>query len=114
VRTGGNGTPATAPPTTATRAPGVSVELAATAEVWVCVLNAGGRHLVDGLILESGATEGPFRSDSFTLSFGNGEVSMRIDGKQTDIPVTSSPIGYAIDSSGELTELSETERPTCT
>ncbi len=94
--------------------PGISVRLAATAEVWVCVLDAGGRRLVDGAILESGATEGPFRSGSFTVSFGNGEVSMRIDGKQADIPATSSPIGYAIDSQGQLTELSESERPTCT
>jgi Helix-turn-helix domain len=92
---------------------GVSVRLAASAEVWVCMLDAGGRHLVNGQILEAGAEEGPFRSGSFTVSFGNGEVSMLIDGKQAEIPATSSPIGYAIDSSGELTELSEAERPTC-
>lgn len=106
------GAPAKAP-VSPTR-PGVSVRLAATAEVWVCMLDAGGRQLVDGQILESGATEGPFHSGSFTVSFGNGEVSMRIDGRQADIPETSSPIGYAIDSGGRLTELSETERPTCT
>jgi hypothetical protein len=92
---------------------GVSVRLAASAEVWVCVLDADGRRLVNGQILEAGGEEGPFHSGSFTVSFGNGEVSMLIDGKQADIPATSSPIGYAIDSAGELTELSETERPTC-
>lgn len=94
--------------------PGVSMRLAASAEVWVCVLDAEGQQLVDGQILEAGAAEGPFRSGSFTVSFGNGEVSMMIDGKEAEIPATSSPIGYAIDSSGQLTELSETERPTCT
>ncbi len=93
---------------------GVSVRLAASAEVWVCVLDAKGQHLVDGQILEAGAAEGPFRSGSFTVSFGNGEVLMMIDGKEAEIPATSSPIGYAIDSSGQLTELSEAERPTCT
>ena len=92
---------------------GVAVRLTATAEVWVCVLGAGGRHLVDGQILEEGAEEGPFRSGSFTVSFGNGEISMLIDGTQADIPATSSPVGYAIDASGELTELPEGERPTC-
>lgn len=92
---------------------GVSVRLAANAEVWVCVLDAHGRHLVNGQILEAGAEEGPFHSGSFSVSFGNGEVSMLIDGKQAEIPTTSSPIGYAIDAAGELTELSETERPTC-
>jgi cytoskeleton protein RodZ len=93
---------------------GVSVLLAASAEVWVCVLDAKGDALVDGQILEAGAEEGPFHSGSFTVSFGNGEVSMRIDGREADIPATSSPIGYSIDSSGALTQLGEAERPTCT
>ena len=39
---------------------------------------------------------------------------MLIDGKQAEIPPTSSPIGYSIDSAGGLTELDEAERPTCT
>lgn len=93
---------------------GVSVRLAASAEVWVCILDAQGKPLVNGQILETGAEEGPFRSGSFTVSFGNGEVSMLIDGREAEIPTTSSPIGYSIDSSGGLTELAETERPTCT
>jgi cytoskeleton protein RodZ len=93
---------------------GVSVRLSANAEVWVCMLGARGEHLVDGQILEAGAEEGPFRSGSFTVSFGNGEVSMQIDGKEAEIPVTSSPVGYSIDASGALFELDEAERPTCT
>jgi cytoskeleton protein RodZ len=94
--------------------PGVSVRLAANAEVWVCLLDAGGKALVNGQILLAGAEEGPFRSGSFTLSFGNGEVSMWIDGQQASIPETSSPVGYEIDEDGQLTPLPELERPTCT
>jgi hypothetical protein len=93
---------------------GVSIRLTASAEVWVCVLGARGQPLVDGQILEPGAKEGPFRSGSFTVSFGNGEVSMLIDGREAEIPATSSPIGYSIDSTGTLTELGESARPTCT
>lgn len=92
---------------------GVTVELMASAEVWACLLNAKGKALVDGLILEVGAEEGPFHSSSFTVSFGNGEVKMLIDGRETEIPATSSPVGYAIDSTGKLTKLGEAERPTC-
>jgi hypothetical protein len=99
---------------TARERAGVSVHLAANAEVWVCLLDSGGRPLVDGQILEAGAEEGPFRSGSFTLSFGNGEVSMRIDGREESIPASASPVGYSVDSSGTLRELSESERPTCT
>lgn len=102
-----------AKPPTAPVKTGVTIELAASAEVWACLLNAKGKALVDGLILEAGAEEGPFHSGSFTVSFGNGEVKMLIDGREAGIPATSSPVGYAIDSAGKLTKLSEAERPTC-
>jgi cytoskeleton protein RodZ len=94
--------------------PGLSLSLTATAEVWVCLLDAGGEPLVDGQILASGAEAGPFRSGSFTVSLGNGEVSMTVNGQQASIPATPSPIGYAIGARGGLRELSEGERPTCT
>jgi len=93
---------------------GVSLQLVASAEVWVCLLDARDQPLVDGQILEAGAKAGPFRSGSFTVSLGNGEVSMMVDGSEAEIPATSSPIGYSIGLGGNLTELSETERPTCT
>jgi transcriptional regulator with XRE-family HTH domain len=101
------------PPRPQPGAKGVSVRLLATAEVWVCLLSAGGRHLVDGLILEAGAEAGPFRSGSFTVSLGNGEVSMLVDGQEAEIPATPSPIGYSIDAAGQLARLAEAERPTC-
>lgn len=93
--------------------PGVALELIATAEVWVCLLDSQGRPLVNGVILPAGAEEGPFRSGSFTVSLGNGEVSMTIDGQEAAIPETASPIGYAIDGDGTPEPLLEGERPTC-
>ena len=105
--------PVEVPPPAEAPQPGLSLELAATAEVWVCVLNGQGEPLIDGQILTEGAEEGPFSSGSFTVSYGNGEVSMRIDGKEAEIPVTSSPIGYAIGEGGELEPLNDGERPTC-
>jgi hypothetical protein len=92
----------------------MELSLTTTAELWVCLLGEDGKPLVDGLVLPPGAEEGPFRSGSFTVSFGNGEVSMLIDGREAQIPATSSPIGYLIDSSGGLTQLDEAERPSCT
>jgi cytoskeleton protein RodZ len=93
---------------------GMSLSLATDAEVWVCLLAADGRPLVNGQILPAGAEKGPFRSGSFTVSFGNGEVSMTIDGREAEIPATPSPIGYAVGAGGALKPLSEAERPTCT
>ena len=97
----------------AERREGVVLSLATKAEVWVCVLDAKGRPLVEGEVLQGGVEEGPFRSGSFTVAFGNGEVAMQVDGRQADIPESSSPLGYAIDSRGGLRSLSEAERPTC-
>jgi len=94
-------------------ASGVSAQLAALAEVWVCLEDANGTPLIDGQILEAGAEEGPFRSSGFSVSFGNGEVTLRINGSAADIPSTSSPIGYKIGPEGTLTQLDEAERPTC-
>jgi cytoskeleton protein RodZ len=94
--------------------PSLSLQLTATDEVWVCLLNGGGEALVGGQILGPGAEAGPFRSGSFTVSLGNGEVSMTVNGQQASIPATPSPIGYAIGADGALRELSEGERPTCT
>jgi hypothetical protein len=111
--TGGAGEHAKRVPATEPHASGMSLRLTAQAEVWICLLAASGKHLINGQVLEAGVEEGPFNSGSFTVSFGNGEVSMLIDDKEAEIPATSSPIGYSIDSSGTLTQLSEAERPTC-
>jgi hypothetical protein len=97
----------------ATSKPGVAVRLRATAEVWVCLLDAQQEPLVDGQILEEGAEAGPFRSKGFELALGNGSVTMFVDGKQADVPASSSPVGYRVDSGGKLISLEEGERPSC-
>jgi cytoskeleton protein RodZ len=93
--------------------PVVAMRLTATAEVWACVLDASGKPLVDGQILGEGEEAGPFRSDGFELALGNGSVTMLVDGKPAEVEESSSPVGYAIDSSGRVTALEEGERPDC-
>jgi transcriptional regulator with XRE-family HTH domain len=92
---------------------GHSLALAAKGEVWVCLLDGKGKPLVNGIILASGESEGPFRSGSFSLALGNGAVTMTVDGKQAKIPEPSSPIGFTVRSNGSVRELPEGERPTC-
>lgn len=92
---------------------GVAVRLAATGEVWVCILDADERAVVDGQILEAGAEAGPFRADGFEIALGNGSVALYVDGKKADVAESSSPVGYAIDTGGKLTTLEEGERPSC-
>ena len=69
--------------------------------------------MINGQILAAGETEGPFHSDEFSVAFGNGSVAMEIDGSPADLPESSSPIGFAVDGKGRLTELQEGERPDC-
>jgi cytoskeleton protein RodZ len=97
--------------TVRTAQPGVAMRLAATAEVWVCLLDAKEKPLVDGQILEPGAEAGPFRSAGYTVALGNGSVTMFVDGRQANVPASSSPVGYQVDSSGKLSTLEEGERP---
>jgi len=99
-------------PATAAK-PGVAMRLAATAEVWVCLLDASEQPLVDGQILAEGEEAGPYRSNGFELALGNGSVTVYVDGKRARIPESSSPVGYTIDSRGELVALEEGERPSC-
>lgn len=108
---------AAAPPGGGERAQGRSghtLKLLAEGEVWVCLLDGSGEPLVDGRILASGESEGPFRSGSFSLALGNGAVTMTVDGKQQNLPEPPSPIGFAVDARGSVSELPEGERPTCT
>jgi transcriptional regulator with XRE-family HTH domain len=93
---------------------GHSLLLAASGEVWVCLLDGAEKPLLDGVILAPGESEGPFRSGSFSLALGNGAVIMTVDGKQAKLPEPSSPIGFEVRSDGSVRELPEGERPTCT
>lgn len=93
---------------------GHALRLLANGEVWVCLLGGGGKRLVGGEILAPGESVGPFRSGSFTVALGNGAVTMTVDGKQLSLPEPPSPIGFAVDSRGVVSELPEGERPTCT
>lgn len=109
---GGRGKKRAQQPSTAAK-PGVAMRLAATAEVWVCLLDGKERPLVNGQILEEGAEAGPFRSGSFEVALGNGSVALFVDGKRADVPASSSPVGYRIGSGGKLIALEEGERPSC-
>ena len=93
--------------------PGVSVQLSAVDDVWVCMLDAEGTPVINGQILTAGAVEGPFRSRTFTVAFGNGAVDLQVNGAAAEVEDTPNPIGYTISDDGALQELSEADRPTC-
>jgi transcriptional regulator with XRE-family HTH domain len=97
----------------AQRKPGVSIKLTATAEVWVCALAADGTPVIDGQILQSGSSEGPFHSGKFDLAFGNGSVDLTVNGKPFKVQDTPSPVGYTVTPKGTRL-LQPGTRPDCT
>ncbi|HEY2716310.1 MAG TPA: helix-turn-helix transcriptional regulator [Solirubrobacterales bacterium] len=90
-----------------------SLRLTATAEVWVCLLDGAGKPLINGEILQPGSEAGPFSSRRYSMSLGNGGVALTVDGAAMATPESSSPVGFAIDEGGKLSEIPEGERPEC-
>ncbi len=90
----------------------VSVELRATADVWVCLVGADGRNLV-AETLPSGEARGPFEGPSFDVTFGNGAVDMTVDGEPAKVPPLAEPLGYRI-TTGGVHRLDSASEPTCT
>ena len=107
-------TPATRTTTTTTTTPSgeVSVELRATAPVWVCLVNQSGTPVVDSETLSADQSRGPFQAGRFDVTFGNGSVEMTVDGQPADIPQVAEPVGYRISPDG-VRKLAPSSQPTC-
>jgi hypothetical protein len=91
----------------------VRLELLPSGPVWVCLQAAGNRTLLAGEIIEPSTKLEVFRSSAFKMTFGNGELALRVNGKRLSVPEVQDPIGYSISRSGKRTVLSEAQRPTC-
>ena len=90
----------------------VSLELRATADVWVCVIDDAGTHLVNGETLATGQSQGPFSSTRFEMTFGNGSVEMTVDGQPVKVPALSEPLGFRVSASGAK-RLQPVDQPSC-
>ena len=107
--TGGSTTPASKPATPAV----ARLRLVPTGEVWVCLTAARGRVLIGGTVISPADKLPTYRSKQFRMTFGNGNLSLRVNGKPLAVPEVKNAIGYEIDRSGRRTVLSPAERPTC-
>ncbi|HEX8103898.1 MAG TPA: helix-turn-helix domain-containing protein [Solirubrobacteraceae bacterium] len=92
----------------------VRFQIVPTGAVSVCLESAGGRALVPNVTLAPGAASRRFTGKRFKVSFGNGLVRMRVNGKSYPVPATDVPLGYDIRPGRAPRRLSEAQRPTCT
>jgi cytoskeletal protein RodZ len=104
--------PASTTTTASTPPSQVSVELRATADVWVCLVTDQGRPVVNSEILTADEVRGPFDSSAFDVTFGNGSVEMTVDGEEAKVPPLAEPLGYRITPSG-VHRLDPSAQPTC-
>jgi cytoskeleton protein RodZ len=91
----------------------VRVRLEATGAVYVCLVDARGRQVVDEEILEAGDRTRTFSSRSFRSNFGNGNLRMRVNGRSFEVQESSDPIGYELRPGRRPRRLADERRPDC-
>jgi cytoskeleton protein RodZ len=88
-----------------------TLRLTATAtRVYVCVVDATGKAVVNGEYLEPGKSSKTFRSGRFRMNFGNGDIRMRVGGKTYPAADLGKPIGYEVRPGKKPARLSEAAR----
>src|SRR3954449_3033516 len=63
--------------------------------VYACLQAAGGKFRLNGVTLQPGSASGTYRSSKFKLRLGNGNVSLRVNGKLRHV-AQASPVAYVI------------------
>lgn len=74
----------------------VSLKLTATERVYVCLVDATGKAVINGEYLEKGETTKAFRSQRFQVNLGNSAVRMSYGGKRYAAENIGEPIGYEL------------------
>ena len=90
--------------------PRVTLRLTATDPVFVCLVDATGREVVDGVSLEKGQRTRTYRSQRFRANFGNGSVRMTVNGRNYRAQDIGRPIGYEFRPGKKPRRLSERVR----
>jgi cytoskeletal protein RodZ len=90
--------------------PRVSLRLTASDPVFVCLVDATGKKVLDGVQLEAGQRTDAYRSQRFRANFGNGSIRMSVNGKRYRAADIGRPIGYEFRPGKKPRRLSESVR----
>jgi cytoskeleton protein RodZ len=88
----------------------VSLKLTARQLVYVCVVDARGKAVVNGVNLQPGESTRTLRSKSFKMNLGNANVRLSANGKTYAVQDTGNPIGYEVKPGKKPVKLSESAR----
>jgi cytoskeletal protein RodZ len=89
----------------------VRLQIVASGQVFACLTDSEGTQRIKGVTLNDGQTAGPFRSRSFRLLLGNGNATVRVNGKVRTVP-QKSPVAFRI-SKGKFAQVSPDSVPDC-
>jgi len=91
----------------------VRLQLVASGPVYVCLVDAGGKQVIDEETLAAGTRTRTFTSRFFRTNFGNDNVAMRVDGKTYRVAASADPVGYELRPGKRPRRLSDARRPDC-
>src|SRR4051794_11165551 len=72
----------------------VSLRLTATGTVYICLVDASGKKVINGSTLTAGHSTRTYRSTRFRANFGNGAIRMRVNGHSYPAAGSANPLGY--------------------
>jgi cytoskeleton protein RodZ len=92
----------------------VSLQLVASGDVYVCLVDAAGKRLIDGATLRAGEKSPRFASRWLRVNFGTANVRMRVGGKTYRVANSANPVGYELRPGRPPRRLPDAQRPDCT
>jgi cytoskeleton protein RodZ len=91
----------------------VKLQLVATGNVYVCLVNGTGTKLIPGVIYAPGQTIPTETAPKLLLTLGNNSIDMKVNGSPVTVASSPDAIGYLIQPSG-TTPLPASKQPSCT
>ena len=91
----------------------VRLRVVPTGPVYTCLVDARGRRLIDGVILQAGQPSRTYRSSRFRVTLGTGNVRLIINGKARSVPQSADGVGYVITRKDGRRTLPAGRRPNC-
>jgi cytoskeleton protein RodZ len=90
----------------------VTLQLVATGQVYVCLVDGTGAKLIPGRIFAPGETIPTKKSDKLLLTLGNASVQMKVNGKSVTVAPSATSIGYSL-SPTATASLPVAKQPSC-
>jgi cytoskeleton protein RodZ len=90
----------------------VKLQMQATGQVYICVVNGTGKKLIPGLIFNTGQTIPIETASKLLITLGNDLVKMKVNGTAVPIAASSSSIGFEL-TPGKTRPLAGAQQPSC-